>query len=84
MNSSYGMNFDSYKQLGIKKLKERAKLVKGNKQFAKKVATILDDDAREKQELDSQLDVYPEESIYKKFASDHDNKIMVEFHRVDW
>ena len=43
-----------------------------NKEFAEKVATILDDDAREKQELDSQMDVYPEESIYIKFAPNHD------------
>ena len=84
MNSSYGMNFDNYKQLGIKKLKQRAKLVRENKEFAKKVATILDDDAREKQELDSLMDVYAEESIYKKFTSADDNKIMLEFHRVDW
>ena len=84
MNSNYGLNFDSYKQLGIKKLKERAKLIRENKEFVKKVATILDDDAREKQELDSQLDVYPEESIYKQFALDHDNKIMPEFHKADW
>ena len=84
MNSSYGMNFDSYKQLGIKKLKERAKLIRENKEFAKKVSTILDDDARERQELDSQMDVYPEESIYKKFALPEDNKIMPEFHKADW
>ena len=84
MNPSYGMNFDNYKQLGIKKLKERAKLVRENKEFAKKVATILDDDAREKQETDSQLDVYPEESIYMKFATDHDNKLMPEFHKANW
>ena len=84
MNSSYGMNFDNYKQLGIKKLKERAKLIRENKEFAKKVATILDDNAREKQELDSQMDVYPEESIYKKFALDYDNKLMPEFHKADW
>ena len=84
MNPSYGMNFNSYKQLGIKKLKERAKLVRENKEFAKKVATILDEDAREKKELDSQLDVYPEESIYKKFALEHDNKVMPEFHKADW
>ena len=84
MNPSYGMNFDNYKQLGIKKLKERAKLVRQNKEFAKKVATILDDDAREKQELDSQIDVYVEESIYIKFPSDHDNKLMPEFHKADW
>ena len=84
INPSYGMNFDNYKQLGIKKLKERAKLVRENKEFAKKVAAILDDDAREKRELDSQLDIYPEESIYKKFAPDHDNKLMPEFHKANW
>ena len=84
MNSSYGMNFDNYKQLGIKKLKERAKLIRGNKEFVKKVARILDEDAREKQELDSQIDVYAEESIYTKFTSTDDNKIMPEFHKVDW
>ena len=84
MNPSYGMNFDNYKQLGIKKLKERAKLIRENKDFAKKVASILDEDARERQELDSQMDVYPEESIYMKFAPDHDNKLMPEFHKVDW
>ena len=33
MNPSYGMNFDNYKQLGIKKLRERAKLVRENKEL---------------------------------------------------
>ena len=84
MNPSYGINFDNYKQLGIKKLKERAKQVRENKEFAKKIASILDDDARERQELDSQMDVYPEESIYIKFASDHDSKLMSEFHKANW
>ena len=84
MNPTYGMNFDNYKQLGIKKLNQRAKMIRENKEFAKKVAIILDDDARERQDLDSQLDVYPEESIYKKFALPEDNKIMPEFHKADW
>ena len=84
MNPSYGMNFDNYKQLGINKLKQRATLVRENKDFAKKVSLILDDEATEKQELDSQIDIYPEESIYKKFSTDHDNKIMPEFHKADW
>ena len=84
MNPSYGIHFDNYKQLGINKLKQRAELIRENKEFAKKVASILDDDARERQEFESQEDVYPEESIYKKFPSDHDNKIMPEFHKADW
>ena len=84
MNPSYGINFDNYKQLGMDKLKQRAKLIRQNKEFATRVATILDESAREVQELESQMDIYPEESIYKKFAPDHDNKIMPEFHRVNW
>ena len=84
MNPSYGMNFDNYKQLGLEKLKQRAKLVRGNKEFAKKVSTILDDDATERKELDSQMDIYPEESIYIKFAPDHDSKLMPEFHKANW
>jgi len=84
MNSSYGMSFESYKQLGIKKLKQRAKLIRENKEFVKKVMQILDDEAKEKFELESQLDVYAEESIYKKFASAQDSKIMPEFHKADW
>ena len=84
MNSSYGMNFDGYKQLGLKKLKERANLIKNNKDFANRVASILDDEAREKQDFDSQEDVYPEESIYKKFTTKEDNAIMPAFHKADW
>jgi len=84
MNASYGINFDSYKQLGLPKLKERAKMIRENKDFARKVNSILEEDIREKQELDSQLDVYAEESIYKKFPTNEDSAIMPEFHKVDW
>ncbi len=84
MNPSYGINFDNYKQIGIKKLKERAKLVRENKEFAKKIIRILDDDASERQELESQADIYAEDSIYKKFALPEDSKIMPEFHKADW
>ncbi|MDP6440250.1 MAG: exonuclease domain-containing protein [Pelagibacteraceae bacterium] len=84
MNAGYGINFDSYKQLGLPKLRERAKMIRENKDFARKVNSILEEDIREKQELDSQLDVYAEESIYKKFPTNEDSAIMPEFHKVDW
>ena len=48
MNASYGTNFDNYKQLGLDKLKERAKLIQKNKAFANRVSAILEDDVREK------------------------------------
>jgi len=84
MNPSYGINFDNYKQLGIKKLRDKAKLIKKNKEFSKKIEVILDNDATEKREQESQADVYPEESIYKKFALPEDNRIMPEFHKANW
>ena len=84
MNPSYGMNFESYKQLGVEKLKERAKLIRDNKDFAGKVSSILDDEARERQDTDSQIDVYAEESIYKKFTTKEDNAIMPTFHKAVW
>ena len=84
MNATYGTNFDNYKQLGLSKLKERAKLIRENKDFANKVSSILEEDIREKQELDSQLEVYAEESIYKQFPSKEDSAIMPEFHKVAW
>jgi len=84
MNSSYGMNFEAYKKIGLTKLQERAKLIKNNKEFANKVALVLDDEAREKQDFDSQEEVYAEESIYKKFTTKDDNAIMPAFHKAAW
>ncbi|MBA1338565.1 MAG: exodeoxyribonuclease-1 [Pelagibacterales bacterium] len=84
MNSSYAMNFDAYKNIGLLKLQERAKLIKNNKDFLKKVSQILDDEASEKKDFDSQEDIYPEESIYKKFTTKEDNAIMPKFHKANW
>jgi len=84
MNSSYGINFDKYKQLGHAKLQERAKSIKNNKDFANKVASFYDDEAREKQDFDTQEEIYAEESIYKKFTTKKDNAVMPAFHRAEW
>ena len=84
MNSSYALNFETYKNIGLKKLQERAKLIKNNKDFSNKVSAVLDEEAREKKDFDSQEDVYPEESIYKKFTTKEDNAIMPSFHKADW
>ena len=84
MNSSYGMSFESYKQLGLLKLQERAKLIRENKDFANKVSTVLEEEAREKKDFQSQEEVYAEESIYTKFTTREDNAIMPTFHKADW
>ena len=84
MNPSYGDAFDEYKMLGSEKLDQRASLIKNNKKFAEKVSLILQEEAEEKEQSKSQEDIYEEESIYTKFTSSEDNKIMPEFHRAEW
>ncbi len=84
MNPSYGKAFDEYSILGTEKLNERAKMIKNNKKFSEKVSLILQEEYEEKEQSKSQEDIYEEESIYKRFTSTEDNKIMPEFHKAEW
>ena len=84
MNPSYGNQFDEYKLIGTKKLEERAKMIKNNEAFAEKVSSVKRSEIDEKEQTKSQEDLYNEESIYAKFTSTEDNKIMPEFHSVEW
>jgi exodeoxyribonuclease-1 len=84
MNPSYGNEFDEYKMIGAEKLAARAKLVKDSIKFAEKISLILQDEVEEKEQTRSQEDIYEEESIYTKFTSPEDNKMMPEFHKTEW
>ena len=84
MNPSYGNEFDEYKMIGVEKLASRAKLIKDNTKFAEKISQILQDEVEEKEQTKSQEDIYEEESIYTKFTSNEDNKMMPEFHKAEW
>jgi exodeoxyribonuclease-1 len=84
MNPSYGNEFDEYKMLGTEKLASRAKMIKDNAKFAEKISQILQDEVEEKEQTKSQEDIYEEESIYTKFTSSEDNKMMPEFHKAEW
>ena len=84
MNQSYSNFFDEYKILGNQKLIERAKIIKNNKKFSEKIETILREEAEEKEQTKSQEDLFHEETIYKKFTTPEDNRIMPEFHKAPW
>ena len=84
MNPSYGNRFDEYNVIGESVLKERAKSIKESKIFAEKILTIKSLEFEEKEQSKSQEDLYEEESIYTKFTSAEDNKVMPEFHNVAW
>jgi exodeoxyribonuclease-1 len=84
MSPNYAKNFEGYKQLGTDKLLERANMIQSNKEFKDRVAKILAEEAEEKEALDSQIGLMAEESIYTGFPQPEDQKLMGEFHRLDW
>ena len=84
MNPAYGDKFEEYKMIGAIQLQKRAKLIKENKEFAEKISSIKRSEVEEKEHSKSQEDLYNEESIYAKFTTTEDNKIMPEFHAAEW
>ena len=84
MSPNYAKNFEGYKQLGTDKLLERANMIQSNKDFKDRVVKILAEEAEEKEALDSQIGLMAEESIYTGFPQPEDQKLMGEFHRLDW
>ena len=84
MNPSYGDKFEEYKLIGTTKLKARAELVRKNSEFAEKIQSLKRSEVEEKEQNKSQEDLYNEESIYAKFTTAEDNKIMPEFHSAEW
>ncbi len=84
MNPSYGEKFDEYKNIGMAKLESRAKMVQSHKEFAEKISSVKLSEVEEKEQSKSQEDLYNEESIYSKFTTPEDNRIMPEFHKVSW
>ena len=69
--------------IGKEILEKRAKMINKNKEFAEKIISIKQSEIAEKEQTKSEEDLHSEESIYTKFTTAEDNKIMPEFHKVD-
>ena len=59
---------------------ERHNFISTNKEFKEKVLSCYNDIILD----EAQLDIYAEESIYKKFVSNSDSFLMKEFQKADW
>ena len=59
---------------------DRHNFISSNEEFKNKVLYCYD----EMIEDTSQLDIYAEESIYKKFISSSDNLLIKKFQKSDW
>jgi len=85
MTKEYALQFESYSQLGMEKIMERAKIIEQNPDFKERVNQILLEEANDKEALDSPIGILPEDTMYMYgFPNDVEKKVMNEFHKVDW
>lgn len=85
MTKEYALQFESYSQLGMEKIMERAKIIEQNPDFKERVNQILLEEANDKEVLDSPIGILPEDTMYMYgFPNDDEKKVMNEFHKVDW
>ncbi len=71
---------DEYNEVPDEVLLERHNFISTNQEFKDKVLSCYDEIILD----EPQLDIYAEESIYKKFISSSDSFLMKEFQKADW
>ena len=84
IDAEYGMKVEPYNDIDPSLIKQRAQLVRDNETFSQNVLTALREIAEEKEQLKSQEDIYPEESIYNKFTSNKDTALFPAWHAAPW
>ncbi len=84
-DKSYLIKIEKFKEFAPSLLNNRADLIQKSEDFKKRLILILNEQAEEKEQQSSQLDVLAEESLYfGGFPSSKDKLIMEEFHSVSW
>ena len=80
----YKDKLDDYKLLSNETILDRHNFINNNTSFKDLIIKYYNQKTTQDDNSTSQLDILAEESIYKKFISSHDNKLMEEFHRSEW
>ena len=84
IDAEYGMKSEPYNAMDPSLIKQRAQLVKNNEKLSQNILTALREIAEEKEHLKSQEEIYAEESIYKKFTSNKDTALFLNWHNAAW
>ncbi len=84
LEAKYAMKAEPYNAMDLDLIKKRAKLIRDNERFSQNILTALREIAEEKEQSNSQEDIYAEESIYKKFTSNKDTSLFPTWHAASW
>ncbi len=86
LDPSYAIKKEPYNAIDPKIINQRAEMIKSNEKFARDICNILRENADEKMQSGSQIDIEPEESLYAG-GFEKLNKDQVHFdkwHKADW
>ncbi len=84
-DKNYLINLEKFKEIKFSIFYDRANLIQSSEDFKKRLKLILNEQAEEKEQQGSQLDILAEESLYfGGFPSFKDKLIMEEFHNISW
>ncbi len=84
MDKKFALKEKAYSDLDLETIKKRAKLVRNSENFCKNIQIINREAAEEKAQTQTQEDLLPEETLYKKFIPNQDTSRFKKWHSSSW
>ena len=84
LDKEFALKQKPYTELDLETLKKRAQLVRNNENFCKNIQIINRAAAEEKEQLKTQEDLLPEETLYEKFIPNKDTALFKTWHSSSW
>ena len=73
-----------YTKLGLEVIQKRAKMVRENQKFCQNIQTIYREIEEEKEQIKTQEDLLPEDTLYEKFIPNKDTALFKTWHSSSW
>ena len=84
LDKEFALKQKPYSDLELSTIVKRAKMVRENEKFCKKIQTINREIADEKEQTKSQEDIVQEETLYEKFIPNKDTALFKTWHSSSW
>ena len=84
LDKEFALKQKPYTDLDIETIKKRAHLVRNNENFCKNIQIINREAAEEKEQIKTQEDLLPEETLYEKFIPNKDTALFKTWHSSSW
>ena len=84
LSKEFALKQKPYSDLDLETIKKRAQMVRNNENFCKNIQIINREAAEEKEQMKTQEDLLPEETLYEKFIPNKDTALFKTWHSSSW